>query len=348
MLSQTTAIEAADGHRLAVRAWLPEGAAPFRGPDCSDPAPGASAGACGGAGVPGPAGPRIAAAGRPRAIIQVVHGMAEHSGRYERFARAASAAGFAVVADDHRGHGETIAAPDERGHTADSGGWELVLDDLSRVGGAIAASWPGVPRVLLGHSWGSILVRALLARSPLPAGDPARVILMGTIGDPGALGRAGVLAARAQARLRGPRHPSTALDARAFSSHNAAFEPARTPVDWLSRDRDEVDAYLADPLCGFVCTSAFYRDLAAGGLEVSRPAAFAAAPVEVPVLVVSGSCDPVGRNGAGPRAVASAYWSAGVREVSLRLYPGARHELLNEINRDEVTDQLLAWAAAHL
>ena len=138
------------------------------------------------------------------------------------------------------------------------------------------------------------------------------------------------------------------LKRRAFANYNRAFAPARTDFDWLSRERAEVDAYIADPLCGFTCTAAFYRDLARGGVEVGRPETFAATPVDLPILVVSGSADPVGRDGAGVREVVTAYRRAGVREVSLRLYAGARHELLNETNREQVTADLLVWVGAHV
>ena len=307
MRSELATLTAVDGKALALRRWLPDGP--------------------------------------PRAVIQVVHGMAEHSGRYERFATAAAVAGFAVVADDHRGHGATIAAPDERGHTDDADGWNLILDDLGTVRADVEAAWPGVPLVLMGHSWGSILARGYAARH---GEGLAGLIVMGTIGDPGLLGRAGIGLARAEVRLRGPRHPSVLLERRAFANYNRAFAPARTDFDWLSRERAEVDAYIADPLCGFTCTAAFYRDLARGGVEVGRPETFAATPVDLPILVVSGSADPVGRDGAGVREVVTAYRRAGVREVSLRLYPGARHELLNETNREQVTADLLVWVGAHV
>lgn len=317
MQEQTTTLTASDSKPLFVRTWLPDGE-------------------------------------HPRAVIQLVHGMAEHSARYRRFAQAAVARGLAVVADDHRGHGATIATPDERGHTDDVDGWTRILDDLTHVRAMINATWPGVPVILMGHSWGSVLVRgwvADLSRHAEALGGQAALaglVVMGTVGDPGTLGRIGVRIARAEARLRGPRHVSTALERMAGSGRNAAFEPRRTDFDWLSRDEAEVDAYLADPLCGFVCTSAFFRDLAVGAVEVNRSAAFEAIPRDLPVLVVSGQADPVGGMGQGVRDVATAMRRAGVREVTLRLYPQARHELLNETNRDEVTAELLAWMEGHL
>ena len=283
---------------------------------------------------------------RPRAVIQVVHGVTEHSARYERFATAAVAAGYGVVADDHRGHGLT-APPGGLGHVADRGGWERVLTDLSAVLDAERASWPGAPVVLLGHSWGSFLVRLLAARR---GRDLAGLIVMGTGGDPGAAGRVGGAVGSLLCRLRGPATPGRLLHALAFggfSGFNRPFAPARTEVDWLSRDEAEVDAYVADPLCGFVCSNAFFRDLAVGPGAAARPAVYRAAPRDLPVLVVSGGRDPVGAAGRGPRQVADAYRRAGTGDVVLRLYPSARHELLNETNREEVTRDLLDWISAH-
>lgn len=331
MQERTTTLTASDGKPLFVRSWLPDGVGGLapRDEPARDSAP-------------------------PRAVIQLVHGMAEHSGRYRRFATAAVARGIAVVADDHRGHGATIGSPDEQGHTADTDGWARVLEDLTHVREAINAAWPGVPVILMGHSWGSMLVRGWVARQSRSdtAADSdvalAGLIVMGAPADLGLLGRAGAVLARAEVRLRGPRHVSTGLDRVASGRWNASFEPRRTDVDWLSRDESEVDAFIADPLCGFVCTSAFFRDAAVGGTEVNRRAAFEAIPQGLPVLVVSGAADPVGDMGRGVRRVATAMRRAGVRDVTLRLYPDARHELLNETNRDQVTAELLTWVEEHL
>ncbi|MCZ0858704.1 alpha/beta fold hydrolase [Actinomyces israelii] len=339
MQTALTHMTADDGARLAVRTWLPDGAARLR----------TDAGARGGAGAGSPpAEPADPPRGEPpRAIIQVVHGMTEHSARYERLATAAVAAGYGVVADDHRGHGLT-APPGGLGHVADRGGWGRVLADISAVLDAVRASWPGAPVVLLGHSWGSFLVRLLAARR---GRDLAGLIVMGTGGDPGAAGRLGGALGALLCRLRGPATPGRLLHALAFggfSGFNRPFAPARTEVDWLSRDEAEVDAYVADPLCGFVCSNAFFRDLAAGPGVAARAAVYRATPRDLPVLVASGDRDPVGAAGRGPRQVADAYRRAGVHDVVLRLYPGARHEVLNETNREEVTRDLLDWISARL
>ncbi|WP_366180419.1 alpha/beta hydrolase [Actinomyces timonensis] len=310
-----------DGRRIALRVW-----APADGSADEDGAP------------------------VPRAVIQLVHGMGEHAARYEAFARSAVGAGYAVVADDHRGHGLTIAAPDERGHTADADGAERVLADLAQVRGWIGRAFPGLPVVLMGHSWGSILARVLAPRLGAgPGADPAAtitgLILVGTAGSAGILGAIGPCLTRALCRTRGPRRRERILDALVQGPYRKPFAPGRTRYDWLSRDEAVVDAYVADPLCGFDYTNAFYRDLADLVRTASSRAVFNAVPAGLPILILSGSRDPVGAMGRGPRWVGRRYARAGASPLSLRLYPGARHEALNETNRDEAVGDILGWIA---
>lgn len=287
--------------------------------------------------------------GSPRAVIQLVHGMAEHAGRYARFGEVAARAGYVVVADDHRGHG--ASAVDGRiGHTHDEDGWTQILDDLTTIRRAIDAAYPGVPVILFGHSWGSMLSRGWVAqdggsnaeRYPL-----AGLIVMGTMASPGVAGRLGNWLARAEVALAGPEHPSRLLETLSFGTYNRRYQDVRTSNDWLSRDPAEVDAYAADPLSGQRASAAFYRDLTHGALTVNTPQAFRAIPHDLPVLVIAGEEDPVGNWGKGVRQVAANMRRYGVRDLTLRLYPGARHELLNETNRDEVTTDLLAWIGQH-
>ena len=306
MESSTLAISAADGTSLHTHRWLPDGA--------------------------------------PRAVVQVAHGMAEHAARYERFAQALTAAGYAVYAHDHRGHGQT-ASSQAHGYFADRDGWDTVVADLGAVTQFAQSEHPGVPVVLLGHSMGSFLSRAYAAQH---GARLAGLVLSGTAGNPGPIAAVGKGLASAQARLRGRTHPSRLMNTLTFGQYNSAFKPNRTDFDWLSRDDAEVDAYIADPLCGNLFTAAFYADLLGGVQQVNRPAAYAAVPRDLPVLLVAGSVDPVGGAGKGPREVAEAYRSAGVSDVTLTLYPDARHELLNETNRDEVTEDIIAWLDDHL
>ena len=387
MQTHTTELRPSDGTRLVVHSWLPDGVAPLRESSnrtaaAVSPAAAVEAGAVG-AGVvesapatksvpatePAPIGePASSSAGatgmaaaarapeasgtagaaearQPRAVIQIVHGMAEHARRYERFARAAVAAGYAVHADDHRGHGATAAAPERQGFLAESEGWDLVVGDLSMLLDRIRETYPGVPVILMGHSWGSFLARDLATRR---GEELAGLIILGTGAGAGALTVPGMALASAESRIRGGDRPSSLLHALAFASYNRPFAPQRTEVDWLSRDEEEVDRYLADPQCGFVCTAGFFRDLLTGMARVGEAEHARAMPRDLPLLLASGDHDPVGAMGAGVRRVATMYRHCGVREVALILYPGARHELLNETNREEVTADLLAWIAAHI
>lgn len=410
MQTHVTDLVAADGARLVIHSWLPDGAAPLREPSneaisvasaatadstaSTASATGsaltggaaAAAGASATAGAPAtfpaeisetgaieagtfenggltagsvkaqavepaPAtrseptgGARGSGASRPRAVIQIVHGMAEHAERYARFASAAVAQGYAVHADDHRGHGAAVA-PGDQGFLAEHNGWDLVVADLSALLDRIRETYPGVPVILLGHSWGSFLARDLASRR---GGELAGLIILGTGAGPGTLTAPGMALASAESRMRGARHRSRLLHALAFMPYRRHFAPNRTEVDWLSRDEEEVDRYLADPRCGFVCTARFFHDILGGMDRVSDVEHAASMPRGLPLLLASGESDPVGAMGAGVRRVATMYRRAGVREVSLLLYPGARHELLNETNRDEVTADLLAWIGAHI
>lgn len=324
--------------------------------------------------------------GAPRAVIQLVHGMAEHAGRYARFGEVAAKAGYAVVADDHRGHG--LSAVDGRiGHTHDEDGWTQILDDLTTVRRAIDAAYPGLPVILFGHSWGSMLARGWVAQyaagpraarsgscaatqnagpavtqngsrdagpdalsaegatdSTSPRYPLAGLILMGTMASPGVVGRLGNWLARVDVAIAGPQHPSRLLEALSFGAYNGRYQDVRTINDWLSRDPVQVDLYYEDPMSGQRASAAFYRDLTHGALAVNTPEAFRAIPHDLPVLVIAGEEDPVGSWGRGVRRVAGDMRRYGVRDLTLRLYPGARHELLNEINREEVETDLLAWS----
>ncbi len=284
-------------------------------------------------------------AGTPKAIVQIAHGMAEHSGRYARFAQALTGAGYVVYASDHRGHGQTSPPGAEHGYFADEDGFGSVVADLHAVTERARADYPGLPVFLFGHSMGSFLARAYAAQY---GAELAGLLLSGTGGDPGALGKVGLRLARAQGRARGRRHTSGLMDRLTFGQYNKDFAPARTKFDWLSRDPAEVDAYVADPMCGNVFTAGFFDDLLTGLAQVNDPKTTAAVPKELPIHLLSGSMDPVGAKTVGVEQVARAYRDAGVRSVTTQYYLGARHELLNETNRDEVTADVIAWLDAHL
>lgn len=283
-------------------------------------------------------------AGAPiKAAVQIAHGMAEHAGRYGRFAETLCAAGYAVYANDHRGHGRTAGDLARIGYFADQEGWFKVAGDLMQLTGIIRENHPGVPMFLLGHSMGSFLVRTVITRD---AGDLAGVVLSGTGGDPGLLGKAGLVLARAVGAIKGRRHPSRLLNALSFGGFNKPFAPARTDFDWLNRDPAEVDRYIADPLCGGIFSAGFFVDLLEGIAYLHKPENIARIPKDLPICLFSGDADPVGDRTRGVRQVAEAYRRAGIRDVTLRFYQGGRHEMLNETNRREVFEDTIAWLDA--
>jgi alpha-beta hydrolase superfamily lysophospholipase len=278
----------------------------------------------------------------PKAVVQVSHGVGEHSGRYARYAERLTDHGYAVYASDHRGHGRTSGT---RGTFGPHEGWRTVVDDLWAVSGRAGEEQPGLPLFLHGHSMGSFLARAYAADH----GDALTgLVLSGTAGDPGFLGRFGIVVATTQARLRGHEHASGLMDTLVFAPYNAAFRPTRTKFDWLSRDPAEVDKYVDDPDCGFVFSASGFADLLKVLAAVNTDAVASRIPEDLPVHLVSGDQDPIGGRGKGVRAVAEQLRRVGVRDVTVTLWPGARHEVLNETNRDEVEEELLGWFDTHL
>ena len=272
----------------------------------------------------------------PRAIVQIVHGLTEHSARYARLAAALNDAGYGVYAADLRGHGPRAAAAD-RGHFADEGGWDKVVGDLWTLNRRITADEPGTPIVLLGHSLGSFLGRSFIARH---SDALAGVVLSGSSGRPPMIATFGRLIAREERLRLGRRGKSDPVFQMWFGDFNKPFKPARTAFDWLSRDEKEVDAYVADPFCGFPFTTQLAIDVLDALPHATSPASLAAIRKDMPIYVFSGERDPVGANIKG---LIGDLKAAGFTRLTTRLYPGARHETLNETNRDEVTRDLIAW-----
>jgi alpha-beta hydrolase superfamily lysophospholipase len=270
-------------------------------------------------------------------VLLIVHGMAEHGGRYARLAAAATAEGWQVYALDLPGHGLT---PGVRGHFADRHGWSVALSAIHALRERIVVEHPGRPIVLLGHSMGSFLAQHYVVEH---GAGLAGAILSATNSTLGPLRSIGWLLMRAETALLGPRHPSALAEALSFKTFNKAFAPARTPFDWLSRDPAEVDAYIADPLCGFRCTATLWSDLFAAGEPLTNHARLCRIPKKLPMLLICGSRDPVSAGAQGPRQLAEAYRAAGMVDVEVKVYEDGRHELLNDICREQVTKELLEW-----
>ena len=266
--------------------------------------------------------------------------MAEHSARYAPVAKALVEAGYVVYAADHRGHGSTAQTDADLGYFADEGGWELVISDMYALHQRTAREHPDLPHVLVAHSMGSMLARDYLTRH----GSTFRaVVLSGTSAPTGALAKVGALIARAERFRLGARGRSKLLETMSTGEYNRAFRPNRTEHDWLSRDNQQVDLYIADPRCGFDFTVQGWIDVLHGVVRIEDPSLIASIPHDLPILLMSGSRDPLGKNGVGIEKVATMFRAAGLRKVDVKLYPEARHEIFNETNRSEVLADLVAW-----
>jgi alpha-beta hydrolase superfamily lysophospholipase len=257
----------------------------------------------------------------PRAIVQIAHGMGEHAGRYRRFAEALTGAGYVVYANDHRGHGRTAGSPARHGDLGPDG-WKGLVADVHRLTGVARGEHPGLPLVLIGHSMGSFALQEYLLDH---SADLDGAVLSGTT------------AVDVIAPAIDPSQPAD------LTSFNAPFEPARTAYDWLSRDPAEVDLYIADDDCGFGVDAAGTRGMLESASALADPERLAAIAHDLPVLVFSGDADPLAGGGPLVQMVADRYRAAGIEDVTLNLYPGARHETLNETNRDDVTADVIAW-----
>ena len=280
-----------------------------------------------------------------RGVVHISHGMAEHGARYARLAEVLTGAGLAVYANDHRGHGRTHPDEAHRGVFADKGGWELCVADLGAMVERARARHPGLPVVLMGHSMGSLFVQDYLG-SHSAAVDAA--VLSGTNGKPPAIATLGRVIARAERLRLGPKGKSKLIDAMTFQDFNKKFKPTRTGFDWLSRDEAEVDKYIADPDCGFLCSVQLWLELLDAVARFTSNAHQAGIRKDLPVYLFSGDKDPVGELGKSVESLADDYRKVGLTQVSCTLYPGARHETLNETVRAQVMSDLLAWLDRHI
>ena len=275
--------------------------------------------------------------GKPKAVVQIIHGLAEHAGRYSRLASALNGEGYAVYASDLRGHGKTAQSKGDLGFFATKDGWRKCLADLWQVNRQAAADNPGLPIILLGHSMGSTFARQFMAEH----GDAlSGVILSGSSGQPNALARSGRLTARLERARLGSRGHSKLIQSLTFDAFNKRLQPSRTAFDWLSRDPLEVDKYIADPLCGFPASTQLWVDMLDAWASIAQSCG--SVPRTLPIYVISGAHDPVS---AGTKALLPMLeqFRAANLKVESKFYPEARHELFNETIRDEVTADLIGW-----
>ena len=277
--------------------------------------------------------------GEIKAVVQIIHGIAEFIERYDAFAEYLNTLGFLVVAEDHMGHGQSIGKKGTQGYF--QGGWFAAVEDSYRLLLGTRQRHPDVPYVLFGHSMGSFMARSILAKYP-DSGITAAVIC-GTGWQPRALLPAAIAVCKSACASVGEKNPSQQLQNMVFAGYNAHVEHPRTAFDWLSRDNAVVDAYMADPLCGFTPSAGLFRVMLSGIRYIQKPENLNAMKKDLPVFFIAGGDDPVGSYGKGVRKAADAFRQAGMEDVTVKLYPLCRHEILNEINKEEVYQDVLSW-----
>ena len=277
--------------------------------------------------------------GEIKAVLQIAHGMAEHLERYEPFAEVLCANGIAVYINDHLGHGKSVKNDDELGYFGKKEGWKNFIDDCYRLTRIAKDENPGKPFIFFGHSMGSFVARAYSLEY---ANDIDGAIYCGTAGPNPAAG-AGILLTKIIAKIKGTHYRSKLIDKVGFGAYNSKFE-GRTSFDWLSRDNEEVDKYIADELCGYLFTAYGYRDLFSLLGYVSSDEWFTTLSKELPVLIISGAMDPVGNFGKGIDQVYDKLTAAGKKNLQKILYPDGRHEILNESALfDNVCADVIKW-----
>ncbi|GMA60915.1 lysophospholipase [Alicyclobacillus fastidiosus] len=279
-----------------------------------------------------------------RGIVLILHGMGDHIGRYDSFATFLATAGFLVHGYDQRGHGLTGERMKSRGHLGEDG-FEHLVRDAYHVIQTLRRATPALPIILIGHSMGSFVAQSFLTQygSSIDA-----CVLCGSNGPEGSILHVVKWIARRISNMHGPTSTSALLTRLTFGAYNRAFRPNRTDFDWLSRDAHEIDLYLEDPHCGFSLTSSSMYDMFTTLQNMYRSNRLRQIPNNLPIFIIAGEKDPLSHFGRGIRRLAVLYQQQGLTNVTSRLYPGARHELFHEINRDEVHRDVLAWLGANV
>lgn len=319
MKKETIFIEMSDGEKVALHKWVPEG--------------------------------------NIKAVVQLSHGMTEYAQRYSDFAQFLCNNGFAFYAHDHRGHGDTATGGvtydvvqtlddknkpvnDNLGYLADDNGFVRVMEDLHTMISICHKDFPNGKVILLGHSFGSFISQYFIENY---GSEIDGCILSGTAGPRIALSKAGHFIAKLVIFFKGKRYRSTFLDNICFGSYTKKILHQKTSKDWLSRDESEVDTYIKNPLCGFLCTAGFFADLTGGLSIIHTKKNMEQIPTDLPVFFFAGDADPVGDYGKTIKKLVEIYKANGMKNVSLKLYPEGRHEMLNEFNKEEVMNDILSF-----
>ncbi|WP_291841961.1 alpha/beta hydrolase [Maricaulis sp.] len=281
------------------------------------------------------------AEGTPRGIVHINHGLAEHAGRYARMAARLAARGYHVIAHDHRGHGKTEAADGGPRRFADKDGWNKLMQDVAAVHAEARRRWPGLPLVIFGHSMGSVIAFNHILRAPDSV--TAAAIWNGNMALGGLKGVMRLILAIEALFGGGALATSHMLDNLTFKAWNKRFPERRSDADWLSRDTDEVDAYVNDPLSGWPSTVSLWRDFLDGVAYAEDDNNLAALPKALPMHLIAGSKDPATEGGKSMQALARRLRKAGLTEVRLEVLKDFRHETMNEIGRDAQIEAFADW-----
>ncbi|WAA13429.1 alpha/beta hydrolase [Fervidibacillus halotolerans] len=277
---------------------------------------------------------------KPKAIIQIAHGMAEHIERYHEFAKFFVTKGFLVVGNDHRGHGKTGEKEGRLGYLADEEGFERAVDDLRAVNLMIKEEFPKARIFLMGHSMGSFFVRRYIQKY---ANSIHGAIISGTGGNPRIGGKIGKWIAKREIKKRGRMAESPTIQRLIFGSYNKKFKDDSSPFAWLTRDTEIVKTYMNDPFCGFTCTSGFFYDLFTGLETIHQDENIRKIPNDFPMFIFSGEQDPVGGNTKGVKKVIRQYEKNGLTNIQSMFFPKGRHEMLNELNKEDVYEHIFHW-----
>lgn len=281
---------------------------------------------------------------QPRAVVQIVHGMSEHSGCYDDVARQLNDAGLSVLAHDHRCHGKSVSLA-ELGDSSRLQHWTGVLHDMALVNAEVHRRHPGLPLIVLGHSMGSFVAQDFAQHYP----DQLNVLLLeGSNYEAPWFTTAASWLAGFEIWRQGENGRSPLIHALSFGAFNKTIRSPRTAFDWITREALFVERYIADPMCGFQLSNGYWRDFLKGLSRLYRPVSLQRMRNDLPVYLFAGDKDAVGHMGKGVQKLASAMTAAGLHDVTLRLYPDARHDLLHETNRDEVMQDLFNWLKRHL
>lgn len=277
---------------------------------------------------------------QPKGIVHIVHGMSEHAARYNEFALYLNEHGYLVFASDLRGHGKTAGSLEKVGLFAMQDGWNKVVNDIVSLSKSLDIKYPKLPLYLMGHSMGSFIARSVAFLNP-PEIDG--YIFSSTAGHPGLLGRVGLQLSKLNLKAMGKKNRTKMMTQLAFGDFNKKFTDNRTEKDWLTKDNDIVDQYIADPYCMQIFTSQFYNDLLTGVLAINETYNIRKMSTDKPILLFAGDMDPVGDYGRGPKEVHDKFKKAAIADVTLKIFESGRHEMLNETNRGEVYEMIVRW-----